>query len=72
VVALAYGIYALYLLGRPGESGDFATDWIVLIGFGIVFVVGLVYLLIARPDKKSNAAAGDAVEVAERLRAAKM
>jgi amino acid transporter len=72
VVALAYGIYALYLLGRPGESGDFATDWIVLIGFGIVFIVGLVYLLIARPDKKSNAAAGDAVEVAAKLRASKM
>ena len=70
IVALAYGVYALYLLGRPGESGDVAVDWIVLIGFGIVFVVGLVYLLIARPDKKSNAAAGDAIEVAEKLRAA--
>jgi amino acid transporter len=71
IVALAYGLYALFLLGRPGTSGDVATDWIVLIGFGIVFVVGLVYLLVARPDKKSNAAAGDAIEVAEKLRAAK-
>ncbi len=71
VVALAYGLYALFLLGKPGESGDFATDWIVLTGFGIVFIVGLVYLLLARPDKKSNAAAGDAIEVAEKLRATK-
>ena len=71
IVALAYGIFALILLGRPGESGEFASDWIVLLGFGVVFVVGLVYLLLARPDKKSNAAAGDAMEVADKLRAVK-
>ena len=70
-MALAYGVFALFLLGKPGTSGDFAADWIVLIGFGIVFVVGLVYLLIARPDKKSNAAEGDAIAVAEKLRAGK-
>jgi amino acid transporter len=71
IVALAYGLFALYLLGKPGESGDLATDWIVLIGFGVVFIVGLVYLLVARPDKKSNAAEGDAIEVAAKLRAGK-
>ncbi len=71
VVALAYGVYALFLLGKPGESGVFAADWIVLIGFGVVFIVGLLYLLIARPDKKSTAASGDAVEVAAKLRAGK-
>lgn len=71
IVALAYGVFALVLLARPGASGDFATDWIVLIGFGIVFLVGLVYLLIARPDRKSSAPEGDAIEVAEKLRATK-
>ena len=56
-----------------GETANEAADagHIVLIGFGIVFIVGLVYLLIARPDKKSKAASGDAIEVAEKLRAAK-
>jgi amino acid transporter len=69
IVALAYGIFAMVLLATPGSSGDFATDWIVLIGFGVVFVVGLLYLLIARPTGKSNAAEGDAIAVAEKLRA---
>ena len=41
----------------------------MLIGLGVVLVTGLAYLLIARPDRKSDAPAGDAVEVAERLRA---
>ena len=59
----------MFLLAQPGGSGDFATDWIVLIGFGVVFVVGLLYLLIARPTGKSTAAEGDAIAVAEKLRA---
>ncbi|MEO8095183.1 MAG: APC family permease, partial [Pseudolysinimonas sp.] len=71
IVALAYGIFALILLAQPGTSGVFGADWIVLIGFGVVFVIGLLYLLIARPDKKSNAPAGDAIAVAEKLRAIK-
>lgn len=71
IAALAYGVFALILLAQPGGSGDFLTDWIVLVGFGVVFVVGLLYLLIARPDRKSNAAEGDAIEVAEKLRAAR-
>jgi amino acid transporter len=69
IVALAYGIFAMILLATPGRSGDFATDWIVLIGFAVVFVVGLLYLLIARPTAKSRAAEGDAIAVAEKLRA---
>ncbi|MGE3193487.1 MAG: APC family permease [Microbacteriaceae bacterium] len=69
IAALAYGLFAMFLLARPGESGDVGVDWIVLIGFGVVFVVGLLYLLIARPTSKSDAAEGDAIEVAEKLRA---
>ncbi|MGN6501408.1 MAG: APC family permease, partial [Pseudolysinimonas sp.] len=71
IVALAYGIFAMVLLATPGTSGNFGTDWIVLIGFGVVFVVGLLYLLIARPTAKSTAAEGDAVAVAEKLRASR-
>lgn len=69
VVALAYGIFALWLLLTPGATGDFFTDWVAAIGLGVVLVSGLLYLFIARPDKKSNAPAGDAVEVAAKLRA---
>lgn len=70
IAALAYGIFAIVVVALPGSSGDFATDWIVLLGFVVVFVVGALYLFIARPDKKSTAAEGDAIEVAEKLRAA--
>jgi amino acid transporter len=69
IVALAYGIFAMYLLARPGSSGNVLTDWIVLIGLGIVLVTGGLYLFIARPDRKSHAPAGDAITVAEQIRA---
>lgn len=32
-------------------------------------VTGLAYLLAARPDRRSNAPAGDAIDLAQRLRA---
>lgn len=70
IVALAYGIFAMVLLAIPGTSGNPFADYVVLIGLGVVLVVGLLYLFIARPDRKSDAPAGDAIEVAARLRAA--
>lgn len=69
VVALAYGIFAMVLLAWPGHSGVFLNDWIVLIGLGIVAVAGLLYLFVAHPDSKSDAPEGDAIHVAELLRA---
>ncbi|BDZ54255.1 APC family permease [Agromyces marinus] len=69
IVALAYGVFAMILLATPGTSGDPVTDWIVLIGLGVVLGSGLAYLFVARPDRRSEAPAGDALEVAERLRA---
>ena len=68
VLALAYGLFAMYLLAKPGTSGDFFADWVVLIGLAIVAGSGALYLFIAQPDKKSDAPTGDAIEVAERLR----
>ncbi|GAA4368621.1 APC family permease [Paeniglutamicibacter cryotolerans] len=70
VAALAYGLFALYLLAKPTSTGDFFTDWTVLIGFAVVAGVGLIYLFAARPDGKSHAPSGDALEVAEKLRSA--
>lgn len=71
VVALAYGVFAMVLLAWPGRSGVFLNDWIVLIGLGVVAGTGLLYLFIARPDRKSDAPEGDAIHVAELLRAHK-
>ncbi|WP_394554473.1 APC family permease [Agromyces sp. MMS24-JH15] len=68
IVALAYGVFAMVLLAMPGASGDPLTDWVVLIGLAVVLGTGLLYLLIARPDRKSTAPEGDAVAVADEIR----
>lgn len=69
VVALVYGILAMLLLAWPTSTGNWFNDWIVLIGFGIVAITGLLYLSIARPTRASTAPEGDAIRVAELLRA---
>lgn len=69
ILALAWGLFAMYLLAKPGESGDFVTDYIVLIGLVIVAGVGALYLFIARPGRNTNAPENDALEVAAKLRA---
>ncbi|MFB9311216.1 amino acid transporter [Agromyces hippuratus] len=68
VLALAYGVFAMVLLSLPGSTGDFLTDYVVLIGLGVVVVTGLAYLFIARPDRKSDAPSGDAIAVADEIR----
>lgn len=71
IAALAYGIFAIVLLAKPsGDPGLTVVDrWIALIGFLVVAGVGLAYLLTAKPDRKSTAPEGDAIEVADRMRA---
>lgn len=69
IVALAYGLFAIFLLARPASTGNVFTDWVVLIGLGIVLAAGLLYLFTARPDRKSDAPAGDAMAVADEIRA---
>ena len=69
VVAQAYGIMAIYLLLKPGDTGTFIDDWIVALGLFVVLATGLLYLFIARPDRHSDdVAEGDAIEIANRLR----
>lgn len=68
VLALAYGVTAMYLLAKPGSTGSFGDRWTSLIGLVVVLVVGLAYLFTARPDQYSDAPQGDALEVAARLR----
>ncbi|WP_309616653.1 APC family permease, partial [Salinibacterium sp.] len=69
IAALVYGLIAIYLLLIPGASGDFVTDYIAWIGLGVVVIIGALYLFIARPDRKSSAPDGDAIEVANKMRA---
>ncbi|MGH3706316.1 MAG: APC family permease, partial [Agromyces sp.] len=68
ILALAYGVFAIVLLSLPGSTGDFFTDYVVLIGLGVVLVTGLLYLFLARPDRKSDAPTGDAIAVADEIR----
>ncbi|AII03298.1 APC family permease [Rhodococcus opacus] len=71
IAALVYGIIAMIILARPSgdESLPFVDRWIALIGFSIITVAGFLYLVIAKPGADSTAPEGDAIEVAERLRA---
>jgi hypothetical protein len=47
----------------------FLDDWIVAIGVAVVAGSGLLYLLVARPDRHSDGVPeGDAIEVAAHLR----
>ncbi|WP_111721234.1 APC family permease [Homoserinimonas sp. OAct 916] len=68
IVALAYGITAMFLLAWPGTSGEFLSDWIVLIGLVLVVGTGLIYMAIVRPGRNLSLPEGDAVEIAEQLR----
>ena len=70
MIALVYGVLGMVLLAMPtGDSETpFVDRWIALIGFLVVSAVGLAYLLTAKPERKSTAPEGDAIEVAERLR----
>lgn len=67
VIALAYGIFAMVLLAWPSGSG--VSAWVVLIGAGVVLGSGALYMVLARPYRKSTGPVGDAIEMADLLRA---
>ncbi|MFJ6729225.1 MULTISPECIES: APC family permease [unclassified Streptomyces] len=71
LAALAYGVFAMVMLAKPSGDADLAfyDRWISLIGFLVVALVGLVYMLVAKPYRASDAPEGDAVEMAARIRA---
>jgi amino acid transporter len=71
VVAIVYLLAGMVVLAKPDlttEGLAWYDQWIALLGFSIVALSGLAYLLIAKPDRHSTAAEGDAIEVAEKLR----
>ena len=69
VLALAYGIFAIVLLIMPAAGTEtFLDRWIVAVGLAAVAGSGLLYLLLARPDRHStHVPEGDAREVAAQL-----
>jgi hypothetical protein len=75
VGALLYLLAGMVVLAKPDFSKDgmpWYDQWIALVGFSIVTVTGVLYLLIAKPYRNSTAPEGDAVEVAEKLRRGSM
>lgn len=71
VGALTYGVLSMIVLARPNgdPSLHFADRWIALIGFVVVAAVGVLYMVIAKPYRHSTAPEGDAIEIANVLRA---
>jgi amino acid transporter len=51
VLALVYGVSAILVLSTPGSSDDFFTKYLVPVSAGIVFILGLAWLLIAKPKE---------------------
>jgi amino acid transporter len=66
--ALVYGIIAIILL-LLGPGFDIGANYITWIGLVVVVIIGALYLFIARPDRKSTSPEGDAIEVANKIRA---
>ncbi len=54
VLALIYGVSAIVILSikTPALSDDFLDKWLVPISAGIVALIGLAYLLIAKPRER--------------------
>jgi amino acid transporter len=68
IAALVYGVAAALNLAWPrADPGTAWYDkWVVAIGLAIVIGTGLLYMLLGRPYRKSDAPSGDAVPVLER------
>lgn len=65
ILALAYGLFGIWLLAKPYgvPEWSFIDNWIVSVSAVIVIVIGLAYMLIARPYTKGDQPAGDAIPV---------
>lgn len=71
IAALAYGVIAMILLAWPSPTATGIDRWLPLLGILIVLGTGLIYLLTARPDRHSTGPEGDAIDIGNRLRAAR-
>lgn len=69
--ALAYGVFACVVLATPSSdmSLSLVDRWIALVGMFVVVATGVIYLVIAKPHRRSDAPEGDAIAVANQMRA---
>lgn len=69
--ALGYGIFACVMLSMPSSDMSLSTldRWIALVGVSTVTAVGLLYMWITKPHLRSDAPEGDAVQIANAMRA---
>jgi hypothetical protein len=71
VAALTYGVLALINIVWPRTPDvPWYDNYIVLLGIAVVVGTGLVYMLLGRPEQRSDTPEADAIEIAERIRAA--
>jgi amino acid transporter len=71
VAALTYGVLALINIVWPRTPDvPWYDNYIVLLGIAVVVGTGLVYMLLGRPEQRSDAPEADAIEIAERIHAA--
>ena len=64
VAALAYQLLAsLNMIWPRTPDVPWYDNWIVAVGAAIVLGVGLLYMLLARPYRRSDAAHGDAINI---------
>jgi amino acid transporter len=72
VAALTYGVLALINIVWPRTPDvPWYDNYIVLLGIAVVVGAGLVYMLLGRPERRGDAPENDAIEIAERIRAAR-
>lgn len=70
VAALVYGISAAVNLAWPRTPDvPWFDNYIVLLGAAIVIGAGLLFMTVAKPHRHSVAPEGDAIEVADEIRA---
>ena len=68
---MTYGVIAMILLIKPPPGTEsFIDRWVVAVGLAIVVGTGLLYMVAAHPYRHSDdIGEGDAIEIAEKLRA---
>ncbi|CAN5180679.1 amino acid permease [soil metagenome] len=69
-LALVWGVLGIVVLSWPGARDLMFLDrWIVLIGLFAVVALGATYMVLKRPYLRLNGPSGDAVAVADQMRA---
>jgi amino acid transporter len=62
VGALTYGVLAMVNIAWPRTPDvPWYDNWIVALGTAVVIGLGLIYMAVARPHERGDAAAGDAI-----------